>query len=77
MKTIMKTIKKKILLKYIMGKHSEVKFKCEQCDSKTGVCSNRKFHLKMYRRHYYIFRKSQLDVPEITVEKKKVVISLD
>ncbi len=60
-----------------MGKHSKDPFKCDQCDTETGLCSNRKFHLQQYRRHYYIFKKNQPQVAEITVEKKKVLISLD
>ena len=60
----------------MMGKHSEEKFQCDQCDKETGLCSNKKFHLQCYRRHYYIFRKNQVDVPEIIVTKKKITIEL-
>ena len=59
-----------------MGKHSDEKFQCDQCSQETGICSNKRFHLKCYRRHYYIYRKNLSDVPEITITKKKVKIDL-
>jgi len=62
-----------------MGKHSKTKFQCENCDPLTGLCSNRTFHLSIYRKHYYIFKKAQnqSELPDIVITKKKILISMD